>query len=279
MRMRKFSWILTTLAIASSGVLAQNMRVDLSGRNLEKIPDSVLRYAADVTELKLGGAGVFYAASVVPMHPAIFSAEYGYNNISELGPEIGRFVNLRSIDLSFNAITTLPEEFYLLSQLEYLQLAFVERFDILGEAPKLARLNNLKTLDILGVKCTRFPGELVGLTNLELLSVGNSGIVIDEEFVKITGQFKRLKELCVMDVGMTSLPGNLNLLETLETLTVSLTPLKDIRLAIGGLRRMKNLKTIRLSAVPLGLDQISELSEALPNVEIDFSSEGAPENK
>lgn len=276
--MLNFFLILTIIALPISETRAQDMLVDLSGKNITRIPDSILCRASQITELKLGGGGLVYTASVVPVRPFMFSAEGGYNNISTLGPEMAKFVNLKSIDLSFNSITSLPDEFYSLSKLESLSLAFAERFDLALEALKLAQLRNLKSLDLLGTRFTIFPKELASLDSLEVLSVGNSKVVVDEAFVERIGELSSLKELYLIDVGMSTLPSNLYLLKRLEILTVTLSPLKHVRAAISGLQKMNHLSTIRFSAVPLDLTQISELNEALPGVKIEFNSEGAPEN-
>lgn len=248
---------------------SQDMIVDLSGRKISALPDSLFENANLITELNLGSSGNLFVAIYPEVRPLPFGTGVR-NNFSELPSEIGQLINLKIVDLSFNNLVTLPSGFYLLP-IEELNLSFNYNFDLQAESSKISQLKKLRKLFLTGIRFNSFPDEILKL-DLEELEIGNFNLAVDECFIERISMLKNLKALYLSDVSMVKLPENLYKLESLEKLDIRYSPIKELRNAVPALKKLTNLKTINLYSVPLSLEEVGFLIHALPGVEIDFLS-------
>lgn len=267
MNLRKL--ILVTILCSSVLVLkSQSMIVDLSGKKISELPDSLFEKADQITQLDLGSAGDLFVAIYPEVRPLTFGTGVP-NEFKKLNSKIGLLKNLKVIDLSFNDLTTLPPEFYSLP-IEELNLNFNHNFDLHAESIKISKLTKLKKLFLTGVKFSSFPEDILQL-DLEELAIGNFNLTIDESFIEKISRLRNLKVLYLSDVNMKELPRNLDKLQLLEKLDIRYSPTKELTGAVDALKRLRNLKVVNLYGLPLTLEEVSILNSLL-GVEIDFMS-------
>jgi Leucine-rich repeat (LRR) protein len=126
----------------------REVKVDLSGKHLKEIPDSVY-LNSEVTYLDLGSSDVtFYP-------PLSVLVDSNANDISLLPEQIGKLTNLKTLVLNTNKLTTLPNSITKLINLEVLDLSINKDLDIVQELDKLKQLPKLKVLKIVDVKMTK----------------------------------------------------------------------------------------------------------------------------
>ena len=123
----------------------KNVSIDLIGKHLKSVPDSILENK-DITTLNLGSSKmVFYP-------PLSALVDSNANEISELPNDIGTLKNLKVLKVSSNRLTRLPESIIKLTCLEDLDLSINKELDIVRELDKLKQLPKLKVLKIVDTK-------------------------------------------------------------------------------------------------------------------------------
>ncbi len=95
--------------------------VDLSGKQLTTIPESVLNQT-DITSLNLSNNQLVTLPSEIGKLVNLGVLNVENNRLESLPPEVGQLVKLKSADFSNNRILTLPTELGTLTQLESLNL-------------------------------------------------------------------------------------------------------------------------------------------------------------
>jgi Leucine-rich repeat (LRR) protein len=124
------------------------VRVDLSGKHLKEIPDSVFQNN-EITYLDLGSSEVtFYP----PLSALI---DHNSNSISFLPEKIGRLTALKTLILNTNQLTTLPNSITKLIHLEVLDLSINKDLEIVKQLNKLKQLPKLKILKIVDIKMSK----------------------------------------------------------------------------------------------------------------------------
>lgn len=154
--MRKFITIiiLTIYSCTRPAIIPSSTTLDLSGRHLKTIPDSVFANR-NLKYLDLGSKSIkFYP-------PLSALADSNANNISVLPEAIGNLNNLSTLILNSNNLTSLPNAITKLTRLEVLDLSVNRQLDLVHELDKLKSLPNLKVLKIVNVKLTKADLELV----------------------------------------------------------------------------------------------------------------------
>lgn len=268
--LRKFTIAIIVLCLSELDVKSQDMIIDLSGRKISTLPDSLFEKADQITELNIGSTGELFVVTYPEVKPLPFGTGVR-NQFTELSPRIGLLKNLKIIDLSFNDIVILPCEFYSLQRIEELNLNFNYNFDLDAESSKISELKNLKKLFLIGVKFDSFPDHLLRL-DLEELAIGNFNLTVDDFFIERISKFRNLKELYLTDVNMSAMPRNLDKLKSLERLDIRYSSTKRVRDSVYALKKLQNLKVINLYGLPLTLEDISFLNDSLIGVEINFQS-------
>ena len=117
--MKLLSIIITFLTLNSCSqrqMTQREVKVDLRGKHLNQIPDSVYQNS-EITYLDLGSSDVtFYP----PLSSMIDSNS---NHILFLSEKIGTLTNLKTLVLNTNQLTTLPNSIIKLINLEVLDLS------------------------------------------------------------------------------------------------------------------------------------------------------------
>jgi Leucine-rich repeat (LRR) protein len=149
MRLIVIILIVLILDSCSQGSMTQKeVKVDLRGRHLKEIPDSVFQNP-EITYLDLGSSNVVF-------YPPLSSlSNSNYNEISFLSEEIGKLTKLKTLILNTNKLTTLPNSITKLINLEVLDLSININLNIVQELDKLKKLPKLKVLKIIDVNLTR----------------------------------------------------------------------------------------------------------------------------
>lgn len=117
-----------------------------------------------------------------------YTEMYVYGNCEEIATKqielLTDFINLSFLDLSYNNLTTLPNDFSKLKKLQYLNL----NFNNFTEIPKCVfELENLVTLRFEFCNITEIPDDIGKLKNLQHLVVCNNKITkISNEVFKLT---------------------------------------------------------------------------------------------
>ena len=121
------------------------IKLDLRGRHLTAIPDSVFELT-NLTYMDLGSSNpVFFP-------PLSALVDTNANNITALSNEIGNLTNLKTLILNSNKLVSLPVEISKLTKLEHLDLSLNKNFKIVKELDKIKKLQGLKTLEIAGIE-------------------------------------------------------------------------------------------------------------------------------
>lgn len=93
------------------------------------------------------------------------------SDITELSPEIAKFVNLEDLNLSGNKLSKLPPELFVLTNLRML---YLDENALTEIPPQIGELVRLHMLSIFFNKLTTLPNEIAKLADLEMLGlVGN----------------------------------------------------------------------------------------------------------
>ena len=143
-----FAIVLLTIYSCSNRQNIKNTKLDLSGKHLKSVPDSVFE-KLDITALDLGSSEVtFYP-------PLSVMTDSNANEISDLPNKIGRLTNLRVLKLNSNKLTSLPDSIIKLGNLESLDLSINKGLSPINELDKLKNLQKLKVLKIVDVKINK----------------------------------------------------------------------------------------------------------------------------
>ena len=200
------------------------------------------------------------------------------NKISDLGPNFGQLKKLKFLNLSGNALVTLPDGFSGLNELTELNLGLNK---LPGLPISVTQLVKLTKLDISLNDVSVVPLQVASLVNLEELNLMGNFFNKPEKKLKALPneicQLKNLKVLILKDNIIEVLPdciGNLAKLEKLDlrdnlidTLPASFTQLKNLN--------WLDLKANDMSRLPAGfasLDHLKELNLAM-NLKLDFEVE------
>ena len=197
------------------------------------------------------------------------------NKISDLGPGFGQLKKLKFLNLSGNALVTLPEGFSGLTELTELNLGLNK---LPGLPISVTQLNKLTKLDISLNDVSVIPAQVSNLTNLEELHLDGNFFNHQEKKLKTLPneicQLKKLKVLTLKDNVIEQLPDCIGGLSKLEKLDLRDNLLTILPTSFGQLKSLKwlDLKANDLSQLPAdfsGLDQLKELNISM-NLKLDF---------
>lgn len=181
-----------------------------------------------------------------------------HNNLSFLPPNTNKFINLRTLDLSNNHISHLPQaitSFPLTTLIVRNNMLTSESF------PKdLKALKNLKVFNLSGNRINQFPVQLLQITTLKYLYLGNNTIS------QIPREINKLYNLHVLSLGgnqLTQIPDSFGDLQQLEALVLSNNKLSSLPSSIANLNMLKSLllHNNRLRTLPTEIITLKCLSE------------------
>ncbi|KAG9350882.1 hypothetical protein JZ751_024771 [Albula glossodonta] len=243
-------------------------QLNLSGRGLTEVPQSVWRLNLDTPEeaqqnLAFGGSDRWWEqtdltklllssnklealSEDVRLLPALVVLDVHDNQINTLPKSIGELENLQKLNLSHNKLQELPEELWHLKNLRSLQL----QQNLLQELPDgVGQLTNLDDLDLSNNELTTLPDSVGELTNL----------------VKLNLSYNKLKTLPLGISGLQSLKlldCTRNQLETVPPVLANMVSLEQLYLRHNKLRILPEFPSCQvLKELHLGNNQI-EVVEA-----------------
>lgn len=150
--------------------------IDLSNKNLDKIPDEIFSYE-NLQKLILRN-----------------------NKIKAIPKEITSLKRLRMIDLSNNRIDILYAKFFSLTNLEAI---YLNQNNLKSIPIQITQLKNLRRISLSGNKIKSLPKEFAELSNLEFLNISNNQF---DEFPPEILKLKRLKSLRISNINFKSFP-------------------------------------------------------------------------
>lgn len=187
---------------------------------------------------------------------------------------------LKSMNLSENLLSSLPQEIFLLSHLKELD---VSKNQLQSLPDQLSLLHKLKCLNASSNQLTAFPMPITELTELKILDLSNNAIaVLPEELSLLTNlaelyvnkneiaslpqqlaDLRRLKFLNLCDNQLSVLPDEIFELRNLRGLDLSHNSLRSLSLRIGQLVELKQLGLARnqLSSLPQEFTRLFKLEE------------------
>jgi len=181
------------------------------------------------------------------------------NSLLQLPDSLSRYVNLRTMDLSYNQLTSIPD-----CITHCINLAsIVAKHNLLDEDsfPKnFSQLTKLKELNISGNLLTRVPYEILELNSLAALHLGANRINF------VPKEICWLKKLEVLYLGgnmITEIPTEIGELTHLKVFVLCDNRLEEIPASVCNLKQLKSLLLHRnhITALPVELIKLRNLME------------------
>ncbi|KAJ8408474.1 hypothetical protein AAFF_G00258880 [Aldrovandia affinis] len=241
-------------------------QLNLSGRGLTEVPQSVWRLNIDTPEeaqqsLSFGGSDRWWEqtdltklllcsnnltvlSEDVRLLPALVVLDVHDNQITTLPKSIGELGDLQKLNLSHNKLRELPEELWLLKNLRCLHL----QQNLLQELPEgVGQLVDLDDIDLSNNEMTTLPDSLANLTKL----------------AKFNLSYNKLKSLPLGISSMKSLKlldCTRNQLESVPAVLANMASLEQLYLRHNKLRFLPELPSCQtLKELHLGNNQIQDL--------------------
>ena len=181
------------------------------------------------------------------------------NQLTGLPPEIGKLINLTSLDLRRNQLTSLPLEITKLTNLTGLYLGGNQLTSL---PPEIIKLTNLTKLDLNKNKLTSVPPEIIKLTDLISIDLGGNQLTsLPLEITKLT----KLTRLVLGGNQLTSLPPEISKLTKLAELDLTQNQLTRLPLEISKLVNLTSLSIFgnQLTSVPLEITELTNLTSLI----------------
>ncbi|KAL4634909.1 hypothetical protein GN956_G13946 [Arapaima gigas] len=243
-------------------------QLNLSGRELAEVPQSVWRLnldtpeeaqqslsfgaadrwweQTDLTKLILSSNKLQVLSEEVRLLSALTALDVHDNQLTSLPKSIGELQNLQKLNLSHNKLRELPEELWELRNLCSLQL----QQNLLEHLTQgLGQLSTLDELDLSGNQLTELPESLANLTSLRKLNVSHN------KLKTLPAGISAMKSLKLLDCTR-------NQLETVPPTLADITSLEQLYLRHNKLRLLPELSSCSmLKELHVGNNQI-EVVEA-----------------
>ena len=206
--------------------------LDLSGKNLDTIPDAVYAH--------------------LPLKVLLLSI----NPIVGLNTNIGNLEELRFLSLSGTNIDFLPSSIGNLRQLQYLNLRGA-KFDSLPNS--IGNLTQLQSLDLSETKIESLPSSVGNLKQLQSLNLRHSAI---ELLPNSIGNLTQLQSLDLSVTNISTLPNSIGNLTQLQSLDLSVTKISAFPDSIGNLKQLKNLNltlVLTIDSLPNSIGNLTQL--------------------
>ncbi|KAE9248380.1 hypothetical protein PF004_g3885 [Phytophthora fragariae] len=177
----------------------------------------------------------------------LVKVDLSHNAIPSISDEIAGLTSVTSIKLTKNALQVLPEGFFELQALTYLDLSHNQLEQDLSES--FGALVGLKELVLSGNKLSRLPDSIALLENLEALHVDENSLTALPERI---GRLHKLHVLMAHTNQLTELPTSFGALRNMQNLDLKKNRLESTGDALAGLSRLKflDLRQNRLVVFP-----------------------------
>ncbi|MCH8294081.1 leucine-rich repeat domain-containing protein, partial [Candidatus Poribacteria bacterium] len=194
------------------------------------------------------------------------------NNLTQLPEFIGQLTQLRSLDLSYTNLTQLPEFIGQLTQLRSLDLSY----NRLSEVPEfIGQLTQLRSLDLRSNRLSEVPEFIGQFTQLRSLDLRSNRLSEVPEFI---GQLTQLRNLDLsFNRQLTQLPEFIGQLTQLRSLYLSYNNLTQLPEFIGQLTQLRSLYLSynNLTKLPETMNRLKNLWSLFlaENAELNIPSE------
>lgn len=177
-------------------------------------------------------------------------------DMPNLPPEIGKFTELKELNLVQNRLSSLPTEIGSLKKLQVLNIGS----NVLTELPEsIGNLSQLKVLRLSKNQLERLPESIGNLTNLEfLIIVGNKLKSLPESI----GKLKKLQYLYIDQNELTDLPSSITALESLKDLWIGDNQLNSVPMGFEKLTNLENIYfggNTNISSLPSNIGNLRRL--------------------
>ena len=167
----------------------------------------------------------------------VHTLDLGFNRLTSLPESFGQLRNLQTLHLYANRLTSLPESF---CQLRNLQTLYLYSNKLRSLPESFGQLRNLQTLYLHGNDISSLPESFGQLVNLQTLYLhGNDISSLPESF----GQLVNIESLYIDDNQFTSLQPLLGNLRRLEEFSYSNNPIEHIPANV--LRMINRTQTVQ----------------------------------
>jgi len=229
------------------------------GRNMLKMYKGFdeIRHVHEVSGLDLSGMGLDKIPAEVYQMKNLIDLNLRQNNISSVGPELGKLNHLETLNLSFNRISVIEHPLPRSVTSLYLNSNDFMRFD----CSKLIQLERIENLDLGFNPIRKFSADidslkvhgLLNLSNLPLSSMPRlSGSIVSVRRLFFSGmkdcafpdwifEMKKLSGLRLADIGMTRLSAQIGKLQNLTDLNISGNRLSFLPQEILALKKLQSL--------------------------------------
>ncbi|KAM3620236.1 uncharacterized protein V6R79_020102 [Siganus canaliculatus] len=242
-------------------------QLNLSGRSLTEVPQSVYRLntdppeeatqnvsfgesdrwweQADLTKLLLSSNQLTELSEDIRLLPALTTLDLHDNQLSRLPSALGELQELQQLRLSHNQLTSLPPEVCSLKNLRSITL----QQNLLENLPEeLGQLENLTELDLSNNQLKELPSGLGRLTFLQKLNLSHNKLsCLPDSLAQLT----RVKLMDCSNNQLTDMPASVSQMVALE----------QLYLRHNKLRLLPKLPAPSLKELYVGNNQIEQVGE------------------
>jgi Leucine-rich repeat (LRR) protein len=241
-------------------------RLDLSKQELWTLPEIVSKMT-NLQELNLSMNSLSKLSEIGNLRQ-LQVLNIGMNKFTTFPIEITSYTNLKVLDLWWNDIQTLPDEFFNNNtQLEELNMTSMFEFDFRTNLSKIHSFKRLKRLNLGNNQIPELTIQFDRLENLEVFAyIGQDTIDLSKLCVELA-KCKKLRTLHISANNIKELPNEIALLENLEELNLYRNEIKTLP---DEIIEMKRLKEINLINNPISKRKIKRIQNRMPLTKIIF---------
>lgn len=197
-----------------------------------------LLLARRVSELKGSTKGLFHESHRSAFKNLVYLSLYGNRLTDITGISILKNSPLEELNLGWNKLTTLPEEFSELQQVATLKSVWLDDNQLSSIPGPLFSLQGIAHLRLSGNQIKALPDKIAQWTGLETFACDNNEL---EELPASIGKLTSLKALVLRGNALKRLPDEMRMLKNLEVLQCSSNKLEELPDVFGGLPSLKQL--------------------------------------
>jgi len=239
-------------------IIESKKKLDLSGREIEMIPDEVWGLISGI-ELD----GLYLHNNRIKKFPeellelsSLKELKLNGNEIEKIPDEINRLKNLKKVDFSSNKIKNMPANFKELKKIEVLLL---DNNEIQTFPAEILSLSELKNLQISKNKIDCLPDNFNLLKNIIKLDVSHNKI---KRLPKKIDELVNIKNIFIGSNELDCFPEEILSFINLETIDLSNNQINKIP---DGIDRLKNLYELSISknkinSIPPKIERLNKLA-------------------
>jgi Leucine-rich repeat (LRR) protein len=189
----------------------------------------------------------------------ITSLYLSHNELTTIPTEIGNLINLQKLDLSYNEITKIPVEICNILNLQILYMSCNKLTTLPNE---ISNLINLQELGLKNNDLTTINKEICNLINLKYLNLSNNKLTtIPNEISNLIN----LQHLCFENNNLTTIPIEIGNLIKLQILYLYKNKITKIPKEIGNLINLKYLflDNNNLTTIPIEIINITNIRDVI----------------